>query len=169
MRSIQALRTQPIDCLFRLAIEVVGDKRLKATYINAIEKFQSEQTIIETLPAIPDPFESESIDLPLAEAAEMAECHTTLLDLYVDSALTASTSPIAESIVQPPTPITKQGASIVMLTPLILLSVAVISLRIGTSALISIIAVVGRLSVVVWRFIPRTIAPNSIPIDYFPA
>jgi hypothetical protein len=76
------------------AIEVVGDKRAKSTYILAIETFQSEQTIIEIIemPATPDPFDDaievdQSIDLP--------PVHTTQ----------------------------HHGASIVMLTPLILLTV----------------------------------------------
>jgi hypothetical protein len=152
------------------SIEVTGDKRSKSTYILAIETFQSEQTVIETLPAIPDPFEPESIDLPLAEAAaEMAERSTTPLDLYVDSAVTASTSPIAESIVQQPTPKPQRQASIVALIPLILLSITVIAIRIGIGALLPLIAAVGQVSVSIWRSIPRTIDPNSIPLNYFPA
>jgi hypothetical protein len=130
-------------------IEVVGDKRFKSTYILAIETFQSEQTII---------------DLPLMEAAEMA-----------------STAPIAESIVQP-TPLAiphttqHHGASIVILAPLILLSLAIISVRIGIRDLIPLIAAVGRLLVSIGRSITGTDrGTDSIPIlrnfanDYFPA
>ncbi|WP_373546104.1 hypothetical protein [Chamaesiphon sp.] len=36
-------------------------------------------------------------------------------------------------------------------------------------SLIPLIAAVGRVSVAVWRSIPRTIDTNSIPIGYFPA
>jgi hypothetical protein len=102
MSELKAICTSP-------AIEVVGDKRSKATYINAIEIFQSEQTVL---------------DLPLMAGAEMAED------------VTASTPPICESIVQPtPPPLVPKtqhhGASIVVLIPLILLTVAVISIRIG--------------------------------------
>jgi hypothetical protein len=115
------------------SIEVVGDKRSKATYINAIEIFQSEQTVI---------------DLPLMAGAEMAED------------VTASTPPICESIVQP-TPLAilptthYRGAAIVILAPLILLSLAIISVRIGIGALISLIAAVGRSLVAVWGFSNR--------------
>jgi hypothetical protein len=150
-------------------IEVIGDKRLKATYIlsiaqahplMAIETFQSEQTVIEIIemPAIPDPFESQfelAVDLPLMEATEMA-----------------STAPIAESIVQP-TPLAipptthHRGAAIVMLTPLILLTVAVITIGTSISALIPLIAAVWRLLVAVWG---STICPQPVipTIDRFP-
>jgi hypothetical protein len=124
------------------SIEVVGDKRSKATYINAIEIFQSEQTVI---------------DLPLMAGAEMAED------------VTASTPPICESIVQP-TPLAilptthYRGAAIVMLTPLILLSVAVITIGTSISALIPLIAAVGRLLVSIGRSITGTDrGTDSIP------
>jgi hypothetical protein len=114
-------------------IEVVGDKRSKATYINSIETFQSQQTvieIIETLPTIPD---------PLAE-------RSTPLDPYME--IDGSTSNIT------PTP-KQHGAEIVILAPLILLSLAIISVRIGIGALIPLIASVGRLLVAVWEFSNR--------------
>ncbi len=141
-------------------IKVTGDRRSKAAYILAIETFQSEPTVIETLPAIPDPFEGATEvyqPIDLMEAAKMA-----------------STAPIAESIVQPtplaiPPTTQHRQASIVMLAPLILLSVAVIAIRISISVLIPTIAAVGRLLVAVWRSIPRKIDTNSIPINYFPA
>jgi hypothetical protein len=141
------------------AIEVIGDKRSKATYINAIETFQSQQIVreIET---------EQAIDLPLMEAAEMAERSTSPLDLYMDSDGSSST-PLPTDL--PTAPNTKHGASIVVLIPLILLSVAIVAIRIGISALIPTIAAVGRLSVAVWRSISRMSDTNSIPIDYFPA
>ena len=134
------------------AIEPVGDKRSKATWILAIETSQSEQTvieIIETLPAIPDPFENQfevdqSINLPLTEAAV--------------SPLPKKPQPITKS---------KHGASIVVLIPLILLSIVVVAIRIGFSTLIPLIASVRRLSVAVWRSIFRSI--ELVSIDYFPA
>jgi hypothetical protein len=127
-------------------IEVVGDKRSKATYINAIETFQSRQTvieIIETLPTIPDP---------------LAERSTTPLDPYME--IDGSTSNI--------TPTTQhRGALIVILAPLILLSLAIISVRIGIGALIPLIAAVGRSLVAVWG---STICPQPVipTIDRFP-
>jgi hypothetical protein len=142
------------------SIEVVGDKRSKATYINAIETFQSQQTVIEIIemPAIPDPFENQlelAVDLPLMEATEMA-----------------STAPIAESIVQP-TPLAisptthHRVAAIIIIAPLILLSLAIISVRIGIGALIPLIAAVGRSLVAVRR---STICPQPVipTIDRFP-
>lgn len=65
------------------SIEVVGDKRSKATYISAIETFQAEQTLIE-IPAIPNPIEPETLsqlsnELPLMETIEMAETATPSL------------------------------------------------------------------------------------------
>jgi hypothetical protein len=129
-------------------IEVIGDKRLKATYIlsiaqahplMAIETFQSQQTvieIIETLPAIPDPFENQ-------------------LELAIET----------ESIDLPPVPTAQHhGASVVVLIPLILLSLAVISIRIGIGALIPLIAAVGRLLVSIGRSITGTDrGTDSIP------
>jgi hypothetical protein len=148
-------------------IEIIGDKRSKSSYISALESFQSEQTVIEieTLPTIPDSF--ESIDLPLTEAAVMADRSTNPLDLYLESDGSSST-PLPTDLSPVPTN-QHRGAAVVVLIPLILLSVAVIAIRIGISALIPTIAAVGRLSVAVWRSIPRTIDTNSIPIDYFPA
>lgn len=125
------------------SIEVVGDKRSKVTYINAIETFQSEQTIIEIveMPAIPDPFESQ-------------------LELAIET----------EPVDLPPVPTNQhRQASIVVLIPLILLSLAIISIRIGIGALILLIAAVGQLSVSVWGSILRTLGTKSISIDYFPA
>jgi hypothetical protein len=137
------------------SIEVVGDKRSKATWISAIETFQSQQTvieIIETLPTIPDP---------------LAERSTTPLDPYME--IDGSTSNIT------PTP-KQHGAAIVILAPLILLSLAIISVRIGIRALIPLIAAVGRLLVSIGRSITGTDrGTDSIPIlrnfanDYFPA
>jgi hypothetical protein len=108
------------------SIEVVGNKRFKSTYILAIETFQSEQTVIE-MPAIPDPFENQ-------------------LELAIET----------EPVDLPPVPTTQhRGAAIVVLIPLILLSVAVISVRIGIGALIPLIAAVGRSLVAVWEFSNR--------------
>jgi hypothetical protein len=140
------------------SIEVVGDKRAKSTYILAIETFQSEQTVIEIIemPAIPDPFESQ-------------------FELAIET----------EPVDLPPVPTTQHhGAAnakratsaVVMLTPLILLSVALIAIRIGIGALIPLIAAVGRLLVSIGRSITGTDrGTDSIPIlrdfanDYFPA
>jgi hypothetical protein len=149
-------------------IEVTGDKRLKATYINAIsqglgsanETFQSEPAvieIIETLPAIPDPFEDATEvyqQIDLMEAAKMAV-----------------SAPIAESIVQPtplaipPTP-QYRGASIVMLAPLILLTVAVILIKIGIGVLIPLIGSLMRFMGSIWQSFTHTDrSTESIPID----
>lgn len=126
------------------SIEVVGDKRSKATYINAIETFQSQQTVIEIIemPAIPDPFENQ-------------------LELAIEK----------EPVDLPPVPTTQHcGASIVVLIPLILLSLAIISIRIGIGALIPLIAAVGRFTGGIWQSITHTDrGTDSIPIDYFPA
>jgi hypothetical protein len=151
------------------SIEVVGDKRSKATYINAIESFQSLQTVTE--------IETEQpIDLPLMEAAEMAERSTTPLDLYIES----DGSPSASL----PTDLStatnyKQGASIVLIIPLILLSALFDLMATGFTSLVPLIESAGRLSVSIWRFVSGTsnaqahplmmVDTRSIPIDYFPA
>jgi hypothetical protein len=142
------------------SIEVVGDKRSKATYINAIESFQSLQIVTD--------FETEQpIDLPLMEAAETAERSTTPLDLYMESDGSLS-SPLPTDL--PTAPNTKYGAAIVLLIPLILLSVAVITIRIGITTLTSIIAAVGQFTISIWRSVTHTYrGTSSIPIDYFPA
>jgi hypothetical protein len=124
-------------------IEVVGDKRSKTTYINAIETFQSQQTvieIIETLPTIPDP---------------LAERSTTPLDPYMEMDVTTI-----------PT-IQHRGAAIVVLIPLILLSLAITLVRIGIGTLSPLIAAVGRSLVAVRR---STICPQPVipTIDRFP-
>ena len=75
------------------------------------------------------------------EAAVMAERSTTSLDLYIESDGSSPTSPIVQPtpLAIPPTTQHRQ-ASIVMLAPLILLTVAVIAIRIGIGALIPLIA-----------------------------
>jgi hypothetical protein len=67
----------------------------------------------------------------------------------------------------PAIPTPKHGSAIVILAPLILLSVAIISVRIGIGALISLIAAVGRSLVAVWG---STICPQPVipTIDRFP-
>jgi hypothetical protein len=134
------------------SLEPVGDKRLKATYILSIETFQSEQTVIEIIemPAMPDPFESESIDLPVMKAAVIAERSTTPLDLYIESDGSPTFTP------QPTAPKPHLEASIVVLIPLILMSVAVISIFTSFRALIHLIEAVGQVSVSIWRSIPRS-------------
>ena len=132
------------------AIEPVGDKRLKATWVNAIETFQSQQTVIEIVET-PLP----AIDLPLTESD----------DLYMESDGSA-VSPLPSQ----PQPIanTKRGASIVILMPLILLSVAIMAVQMSLRLVTPLIASVWR-STATWRSIPRSIYTSSLPLDYFPA
>ena len=140
-------------CASHAAISVTGDRRAKLTYINAIETFQSQHTVteIDSLPAIPDVLS------------------------VIDRSDNATTLP--QPTPQPPTR-TQRQAAIAMLAPLILLSVAVIAIRIGISALIPLIGSPMRFTGSIWQSIPRTNAqahplmvvdPSSIPIDYFPA
>jgi len=119
----------------------------------------NQQSVTEL--ATPDPFEvDQSIDLPLVEAA----------------AVTASTSPTSP-IVQPLTLTPQQQlttqhrrASIVVLIPLVLLTVAVISLKIGISALIPIIGSLIRFTGSIWQSVSDTDrGTESIPIKYPPA
>ena len=142
-------------------IEVTRDKRLKATYILSIEMWMSQQTVTDTDIETSDPFE---VDQPinLIEAAVMAERSTTLLDLYVEGDGSSSTSPIAESIVQPPTltpqqqPTAKRyGASIVLIIPLVFLIVAISDL----------IPIIGSLMRFVGTLIKRTNADTDCGTD----
>jgi hypothetical protein len=159
------------------AIDVVGDKRSKATYINAIESFQSEQTVIEieTLPAIPDPFECATEvyqPIDLMEAAEMAECHSTLLNLYTAEDVTASTAPIAESIVQPislaiPPTAQHRQASIVALVALLLFGTAFLVVRIGFTSLVWVIASLAPVMAGWWRYLVQSPTVTQA-IDYEP-
>jgi hypothetical protein len=116
-------------------IEPVGDKRSKATWVLAMTQWQ-----IEVAPAV---------DVPAADVLDYQP-----LDLPLDESIPV---PAPQ---QPPTT-QYRGASIVMLIPVILLSVAVIAIQIGTSALIPLIAAVGRLSVTLWRFSDREDVPTS--------
>jgi hypothetical protein len=159
------------------SIEVTGDRRYRISYINAInaiaqahplrvvETFQSEQTVtdIESLPAMPDPFEV-AIDLPLTEAAVMAERSTTSLDLYMESDGSPTPQPPTP---QPTAPKPHRQASIVVLIPLILLSVAIISIRIGISTLIPIIGSLMRFTGEIWQssITGNAIGTESVEID----
>jgi hypothetical protein len=126
------------------SIEVVGDKRSKATYINAIETFQSLQTVIEI--EIEQPLE-----LPPMEANQLPDV-----------------LPVIDNETTSPLPVNQQrGASIVMLVPLILLSVAVIAIRIGIGTLIPLIAPPIRFMVSLWQSITHT-DRGTESIDYFP-
>ena len=176
---------------------VVGDKRVKATWVDAIVNFQSEQPVIEI--ATPDPFE-----LPLVE--DVTACsHSPMADSIVKGSGYANEIPVPQPTAptpqpmpqpqqpapqptpqQPPTltplaiPPTTQyrGALIVILIPLILLTVAVILIKVGISTLIPLIGSLIRFTGSIWQSIPRTNAqahplmvvdPNSIPTNYFPA
>jgi hypothetical protein len=148
-------------------IDVIGDKRSKATYISAIESFQSLQTVTDfaTEQSLAKPLRMR-IDLPLTEAAEMAERSTTPLELYMEIDGSTST-PLPTDL--PTVPANHHGASIVVLIPLILLSVAVIAIRIGMGTLIPLIASLKRFTGSIWGSIPRLIDTSSILIDYFPS
>ena len=105
------------------AIEPVGDRRLKATWVNAIGLSAEESTVA-----------------------------------------------IGLATPQPPTPLanSKRGASIVILMPLILLSVAIMAVQMSLRLVTPLIASVWR-STATWRSIPRSIYTSSLPLDYFPA
>jgi hypothetical protein len=174
------------------SLEVRGDRRSKAAYILAIESFQSQQTVIdiESLPAMPDPFEDSYEFVMSSETVNQSEVPDVLS--VIDKSDNATTlpqptpQPLAPQLTpQPPTPQqptltplaiqpTSQyrGASLVVLITLLLVTVAVISLRIGASVLILIIAAVGRLSVAVWQssITGNEIGTESIPKGFpFPA
>ena len=101
------------------AIEPVGDRRMKATWINAIEMWNQRSVATEE-----------------------------------------STVAIGLATPQPPTPTTQhRGASIVILLPLILLSVAIVAVQTGLRLLTHLIAAVVRLSVTIWGFSNREDVP----------
>jgi hypothetical protein len=151
-------------------IKVTDDRRFKASWISAIEMWnQRSVAAFET----PDPFEvDQSIGLPqpLMEAAVMAERSTTVLDLYMESDGSSSTSPTHHPPTLHPTPqpTTSQyrEASIVVLIPLILLTVAVILIKIGITILIPLISSLIRFMGTLMKF-TNTDRGNE-PIDYFP-
>jgi hypothetical protein len=144
------------------AIEVIGDKRSKATYINAIESFQSEQTVIEieTLPAIPDPFECATEvyqPIDLMEAAEMTERSTTTLDIYVESDGSPAPQPI-------PTTQHRQ-ASIVALVALLLFGTAFLIVKMGFTSLVWVIASLAPVLAGWWRYLVQSPTVTQA-IDY---
>jgi hypothetical protein len=148
------------------ALEPVGDKRSKQTWISAIETFQSEQTVIEIIqmPAIPDPFENQlelAVDLPLVEGAVTACTHRTMAESIVQGTGYAK---------ETPAPNQQRGASLVVLVIATLLCALLVVMVTGLRSLIPLIAAVGQVLGSIWRSIPRSsIGTNSIPLDYFPA
>ena len=129
-------------------IKPLGDKRSKATWVNAIETFQSQPSpvieITETLPAMLVPLlslELPEVELPLTEAA---------------------VSPLPS----PPSTTQHRGASIVILMPLILLFGAVMAIQMGLRLMTPLIVAVWRF-MAAWRPVPRT-ARSTTSIDYFP-
>ena len=163
------------------AIEVTGDKRLKATYINAIESFQSKQTVIEieTLPAIPDPFDDSYEFVISSETVSQSKVPdvSSIIDKSDNTATLQQLTdgiPIPQATPQQPTLTPQQrritqkhSASIVMIIPLVLLSLAIISIRIGISIIIPLIGSLINLMGLIWKSVPDSIATNSIPVDYF--
>jgi hypothetical protein len=142
-------------------IEVSGDKRSKAAYISAIEIFQSEQTVIETIemPAIPDPFE-----LPVVEAVT-ASSHQTMAESIAQVTGYANETPAIE----PPTPTPQISASIVVLVIATMLWALSIVMVMGLRSITLIIVAVWRSTLALYRSIKvPAIDTRSIPIDYFP-
>ena len=124
------------------SLEVRGDRRSKSTWVLAVTQWQ-----IEVAPAVDVP-DYQPIESPfeLVIKSELIE--------RVSESLPVATTQQQQALNQ------KHSPSIVMLAPLILLSVAVIAIRIGISALIPTIAAVGRLLVSIWGFSNREDVPT---------
>jgi hypothetical protein len=154
------------------SLEVTGDKRSKSTYILAIETFQSKQTvieIIETLPAIPDPFE-----LPVVEAVTASSHQAMGESIIAQGTECANETPTNE----PPTPTPQLSASIVVIVIATMLWAISIATVMGIRSITLLIAAVWRSTLALYRSIKvSAIDTRSIPIlilkgfanDYFPA
>lgn len=145
------------------AIDVIGDKRAKSTYILSIEIFQSQQTVIEieTDPSIdtPDPFEnqfelvikSESIDPPQVES----------LPLLTPQPPTAPQSTATQSPTPKP-PYRQASASIVALIAILLFGTAFLLLKIGVNSVTWVIAAGVPVLAAWWRYlVPSPTVPKQ--------
>ena len=121
------------------SIEVTRDRRAKLTFINAIEMWnQRSVATIET----PEPFDDSYEFVMSSETAFRSEVpdvlsvidkgdDTTTLQQLTNETPVAQQLPMPQPTTQPPTP-QHRGASIMVLIPLILLTVAVILIKIGS-------------------------------------
>lgn len=131
------------------SIEVTGDKRSKSTYINAIESFQSSQTVIET--TTPDPFE-DGYEFVINPETVSQSVIPDVLPIIDKSDNMTTPSPVFT---------TQRGASIVVLVITTILLSLLLILEMGLRSLIPLIAAVVRLSVAIWGFSNREDVPTS--------
>lgn len=133
------------------AIDPIGDKRLKQTWIDAVATFESSQTVIETSP-IPDRFETEQ-----SLASNLSPQQPMTVELNSES--------LSMSTPQPPTSIPHRKASIVVVIIIVFFSAMFVIIKGGFTLLTWIIAAVLPVSKHCWRYlVPKPTVTQSI--DY---
>ena len=135
-------------------IEVIGDKRSKTTWVLAIETFQTEQPIIET---IESPFElaieSDSIDSPLSTLEPKPQA------LEPNSQVSEQTAPLP-----------MRGASTVALVVVLAFGMAFLVIKTGFTSIAWVIAALVPLALRLWRYLfPDPKHQDSIDYSPLPA
>jgi hypothetical protein len=123
------------------AIDPVGDKRSKQTWVNAIVTFYSSQAVVTTPLTSPDPFKIEKLPVLDVPAAQL---------LFPTP--------------QPPTSTTHRQASIVALIILVFFSTVFLISKGGFTLLTWTIAVIVPVLVSWWRY--PIAKPSTTIIDY---
>ncbi len=139
------------------AITVVGDRRLKATYINAIITLEQhhQEPVVPHTAVIADPFD-ETIELPVTTLTKIED------DRHRPLKMPESTAP-NNQLSHP-----HRNASIVLLVPLIFALALFLAVK---TTIISLAWSISRLAPLIsglWRSILEYRKPDR-SIDYFPS
>jgi hypothetical protein len=140
-------------------IEVIGDKRSKATWVLAIESWQIDRVEIETTPEINVP----AVDVPDYQPIESP------FELAIESDSIASLHPALEpnSQVSEQTAPPMRGASIVALVVVLAFGLAFLVIKTGFTAFVWVLTALSPLALGLWRYLfPDPKHQDSI--DYFP-
>jgi hypothetical protein len=142
-------------------IEVTGDRRAKLTFINAIEMW-NQRSVATTAEAARFAFETPAFRSEVPDVSSVIDKgdDTTTLQQLTNETPVAQQLPMPQPTTQPPTP-QHRGPSIVVLIPLILLTVAVILIKIGISVLIPLIGSLIKFMDSIWGFSNREDMPTN--------
>ncbi|WP_310482598.1 hypothetical protein [Chamaesiphon sp. VAR_48_metabat_403] len=158
-------------------IEVIGDKRSKATWVLAIETFLTEQPTIETIETfLTEQPTIETIESPFELANESDSIDSLHPTLEPNSQVSEQTAPIPTRGASARTlqkersrnsTHTHAGASTVALVAVLAFSVAFLVIKTGLTSILWVIAALSPLALGLWRYLVPD-PKHQDWIDYFP-